>query len=73
MGRELAANIVALGALVELSRVVSPGSLEAAVLARVPPGTEELNRKALEAGIEAARQFLAERTESDIDADSLDE
>jgi 2-oxoglutarate ferredoxin oxidoreductase subunit gamma len=58
---------------VELTGVVSPGSLEAAVLARVPPDTEDLNRKALEAGIEAARQFLAQRTESNFDADSLDE
>jgi 2-oxoglutarate ferredoxin oxidoreductase subunit gamma len=73
LGKELVANIVALGALVELAGVVAPGSLEAAVLARVPPGTEELNRKALEAGIHAARQFLAQRTESSTHADSLDE
>ena len=55
LGKAMAANIVALGALVALSGAVSFSSLEQAVLARVPPGTEELNKKALEAGMEAAR------------------
>ena len=55
LGREMVANIVALGALAALSGAVSLSSLEQAVLARVPPGTEELNKKALEAGMEAAR------------------
>jgi len=72
-GKEFVANIIALAALVALTGVVSPSSLEAAVLARVPPGTEDLNRKALEAGIDAARQHLAQRTDTMIDADSLDE
>lgn len=73
LGKEFAANIVALGALVTLSQVVSAANLEAAVLGRVPPGTEELNRKALQAGINAARQVGAQRTNRMIDADSLDE
>lgn len=50
LGKSMAANIVALGALVELSQVVSYQALEEAVLARVPKGTEELNRKALHLG-----------------------
>jgi len=54
-GKEMIANIIALGALASLTGVVSLRSLEAAVLSRVPKGTEELNKKALEAGIEAAR------------------
>jgi len=61
VGKEMAANIVALGALVTLTRVVSFTSLETAVLNRVPPGTEELNKKALEAGIEAAKSYLHEK------------
>lgn len=56
--KEMAANIVALGALALLTRCVSLSSLEAAVLDRVPPGTEELNKKALEAGINAAKSHL---------------
>jgi 2-oxoglutarate ferredoxin oxidoreductase subunit gamma len=62
VGKEMAANIVALGALATITRVVSLASLETAVLNRVPPGTEELNRKALEAGIEAAKRYLQEKT-----------
>ncbi|SFM91596.1 2-oxoglutarate ferredoxin oxidoreductase subunit gamma, partial [Thermodesulforhabdus norvegica] len=37
---------------------VSLKSLEAALLNRVPPGTEELNRKALELGIHLAKGYL---------------
>jgi 2-oxoglutarate ferredoxin oxidoreductase subunit gamma len=56
LGREVAANIVALGALAALTDAVTPSSLEAAVLARVPKGTEDLNRRALSLGVDAARQ-----------------
>jgi 2-oxoglutarate ferredoxin oxidoreductase subunit gamma len=41
----MAANIVALGALIQLTGAVSLPSLESAVLARVPQGTEDLNRR----------------------------
>jgi 2-oxoglutarate ferredoxin oxidoreductase subunit gamma len=55
LGRAMAANIVALGALAQLTGVVSLQSLETAVLARVPKGTEDLNRQALAAGVAAAQ------------------
>ncbi|MDD2903259.1 MAG: 2-oxoacid:acceptor oxidoreductase family protein [Syntrophales bacterium] len=55
LGKEMVANIVALGALAALTGAVTWESLEAAVLARVPPGTAELNKKALAAGRDAAR------------------
>jgi 2-oxoglutarate ferredoxin oxidoreductase subunit gamma len=54
LGRAMAANIVALGALAALTGAVTLPSLMAAVLARVPKGTEELNKKALKAGVTAA-------------------
>ena len=54
--REVVANIVALGALTQLTPLVSGKAMEAAVLARVPRGTEKLNRDALKAGMTAARQ-----------------
>ena len=58
LGKEMIANIVALGSLAAITGAVSPGSLKAAVLARVPPQTRELNEKALEAGLAAADKFL---------------
>jgi 2-oxoglutarate ferredoxin oxidoreductase subunit gamma len=58
--REVVANIIALGALTQLSPVVSSKAIEAAVLARVPIGTEKLNRDALKAGINAAKSAKKE-------------
>jgi len=54
--REVVANIIALGALALLSPIVSAKAVESAVLARVPRGTEKLNRDALRAGMDAAKQ-----------------
>jgi 2-oxoglutarate ferredoxin oxidoreductase subunit gamma len=64
LGKEMVANIIALGALAALTGAVSLPSLEAAVLARVPPGTAELNRRALAAGVAKARQLLQESVTS---------
>lgn len=58
VGSETAANIVALGALAVITKIVSPKNLEAAVLNRVPPGTEQMNKKALAAGFKAARRWI---------------
>jgi len=55
LGRVMAANIVALGALAQLTGAVSLESLTAAVLARVPKGSEDLNQRALAAGVAAAK------------------
>ncbi len=51
LGKALFANIVALGAIVALTRVVSVEAVTRAVLDRVPRGTEALNRQALELGM----------------------
>lgn len=56
-GTDLVANMVALGALGWLSKGVSIESLEEALLSRVPPGTEELNLRALRAGVKAAENY----------------
>jgi 2-oxoglutarate ferredoxin oxidoreductase subunit gamma len=50
VGKAMVANIVALGTINRITGLVSQESLEKAVLNRVPKGTEDLNRKALEAG-----------------------
>jgi len=62
VGKAVTANVVALGALCALTEVVSRQALKAAVLARAPKGTEELNLKALKEGFamgEACRARLA--------------
>jgi 2-oxoglutarate ferredoxin oxidoreductase subunit gamma len=57
-GRQITANTVALGVLVELTSVVTKGAIEKAIAARAPRGTEEMNRKALEAGFAAAGNIM---------------
>ncbi len=47
----MVANIIALGTICELTKIVDRVSLEKAVLSRVPQGTEELNKNALKEGI----------------------
>jgi len=77
-GREQMANIVALGALSKLipsipggAGVVSQESMEAAVMARIPKGTEKQNRLAFEEGVKAAEEiqkdlvFVESREDSD--------
>ena len=55
-GRQITANTIALGVLVGLTEVVSREAIEKAVAARAPRGTEEMNRRALEAGFAAAEK-----------------
>ncbi|MDD4503762.1 MAG: 2-oxoacid:acceptor oxidoreductase family protein [Clostridiaceae bacterium] len=58
LNKPMVTNIVALGALVEIAKVITKESLEKAVLDRVPKGTEELNRKALSIGYEIAKKIM---------------
>jgi 2-oxoglutarate ferredoxin oxidoreductase subunit gamma len=55
VGKAIVANIVAIGVIVEATKVVSRASIEQAVLNRVPKGTEALNKAALEAGYALAQ------------------
>ena len=64
--REVVANIVALGALSQLSPIVSAKAVESAVLARVPKGTEKLNRDALRAGMNAAKRAKKASMDSEV-------
>lgn len=57
LGREIVANMVALGTIGHFCPKVSSQNIVKAVLARVPKGTEELNEKALKAGVDAAKKF----------------
>lgn len=57
IGKELVANMVALGAVGYLCGQVSLKGLEQALLARVPKGTEQMNVDALRVGIEEAKKI----------------
>lgn len=59
VGKLFVVNIVSLGAIVELTGIISEESLRKAILNRVPKGTEELNMKAFELGQKAARNHTS--------------
>jgi 2-oxoglutarate ferredoxin oxidoreductase subunit gamma len=59
VGRALVANIVALGMIAGIANIVSEKAVRAAIEARVPKGTEELNLKAFETGLEQAKMMMA--------------
>ena len=53
--KTMVANVVALGAISELTGLVGRAALQKALLKRVPPGTESLNKRALNLGAKLAR------------------
>jgi 2-oxoglutarate ferredoxin oxidoreductase subunit gamma len=53
LGRSIVQNIVMLGFFTAVTKLVSHDEMREAVKASVPPGTEELNLKAFDAGWEA--------------------
>jgi 2-oxoglutarate ferredoxin oxidoreductase subunit gamma len=57
VGRPITANLVAVGLIAGLTDIVTVASLESAVRARVPRGTEEANLKALAAGLELSERL----------------
>lgn len=61
IGNVIMANVIALGAIAEMTGIVSKESLKKAVLERAPRGTEEKNRKALELGFSIAREAKEKR------------
>ncbi len=50
LGKSMVANIIALGVINKITEMVTKESLEKAVLQRVPKGTMDLNKNALEEG-----------------------
>jgi 2-oxoglutarate ferredoxin oxidoreductase subunit gamma len=60
-GRAIAANIVALGIVTELTGAASRESIRKAVLLRVPKGTEQMNEDALNAGFKLGEEIAAKR------------
>jgi 2-oxoglutarate ferredoxin oxidoreductase subunit gamma len=58
--REVVANIIALGALSQLSSMISTKAMKSALLRRTPKGTEKLNQDALRVGISIAKRAKKE-------------
>jgi 2-oxoglutarate ferredoxin oxidoreductase subunit gamma len=54
--KDIVANIVMLGALVAATHVVSEEALKKAILDSVPKGTEDLNLKAMQLGLQLGNQ-----------------
>jgi 2-oxoglutarate ferredoxin oxidoreductase subunit gamma len=57
VGKTVVANIVALGLIAGLAKVVTPAAMEQALRARVPKGTEEMNLEAFRKGLELAERI----------------
>jgi 2-oxoglutarate ferredoxin oxidoreductase subunit gamma len=58
IGREIVANVVALGAMIGLTGVVSKEAGEEAVLRKVPEAFKDLNKKAFNLGYEKSKELL---------------
>lgn len=56
IGHVMVANVISLGAIVELTGLASKEGVKKVVRSRAPMGTEEKNLKALELGFEIARE-----------------
>ena len=57
LGKTIVANIIALGMITEITKIISHEALEKAVLARVPAAFLDLNKKALQIGFDKAKGF----------------
>ena len=58
LGRSAVANIVMLGFLTAVSRIVSRDAIKKSVLSSVPAGTEELNEKAFQRGFSYGLEMI---------------
>ncbi len=56
IGHAMVANVIALGAITELTGIVSKEAIKDAVLSRAPRGTEDKNQRALELGFKIAKK-----------------
>jgi 2-oxoglutarate ferredoxin oxidoreductase subunit gamma len=62
LGRVLVQNVVMLGGFSAITKLVPLDAMREALRLSVPSGTEELNMKAFEQGLEYAEELLAGRT-----------
>ena len=56
IGKEMTANMVALGAIAAVCPLIKEKNMEKAIVARSPRGTVDINRKAFKAGVKALKK-----------------
>ncbi len=60
LGRKIVANVVMLGALAAITKIVSKDAMLGAILNSVPPRTKDLNERAFVTGYERGEEALVE-------------
>lgn len=60
LGRRIVANVVMLGFVAAVTDIASPEAIRQAVLDSVPKGTEELNERAFDTGLQYGQELKAE-------------
>lgn len=60
LGRRIVANVVMLGFVAAVTDIASPEAVRQGVLDSVPKGTEELNERAFERGLQYGRETMEE-------------
>ncbi|GAB4376360.1 MAG: 2-oxoacid:acceptor oxidoreductase family protein [Acidobacteriota bacterium] len=60
LGRQIVANMIALGVITQAAGIVSEEAVRNAILARVPKGTEQINIEAFELGVSLAKEMAAQ-------------
>jgi len=66
MGAKIVANVIMLGAFVEISKIISKAAIHEAIHDISPRGTKELNRKAFRVGNILGRHVLLEKDTDDL-------
>ncbi len=61
LGHKIVANVVMLGVLVTVTSALDPEKMREAILSSVPEGTENLNEKAYESGLEYGKEISEEQ------------
>ena len=64
LGHKIVANVVMLGVLVAVMSALDPEKMRESILSSVPDGTEELNEKAFESGLQYGRKKTGEELTS---------
>ena len=60
LGKTIVANVVMLGALVAITKLIGAEAFRKSLLSNIPKGTEKLNLAALQKGYEYGKQLLEE-------------